>query len=257
MNVEIVFPAPTWVNLRTHLLSLAGPEVAYGGDEQMALLLAGPNVTDGVTRLVVRELLLAQPDDLAHQSGAGIAPTGEFVAAALTRCRQEGWSLIEVHSHPFSQGPGTTFSGIDWANDRKKMPVLAKLLPDTAVHATMVVGQTSLDAHYYDRLASAIQPVTQVSVHGAQDDGSLLTRIVPTQVRAGDGRPFLVSDRHSRQVPLLGSDTQAVLAQSTVVIVGVGGLGSFAALECAHLGVGALVLIDPDTIEMSNLNRLV
>lgn len=257
MTVEITFPAAAWAELRTHLLGLAEPGSSHGTDEQMALLLAGPSMTDGATRLVVRELLLAQPDDLTQQSGAGIAPTGEFVARALTRCRQEGWSLIEVHSHPFSSGPSTTFSGIDWANDRAKMPVLAKLLPETVVHATMVIGQASLDAHYYDRRTTTIHSVARVTVLGSQADAPLLTKVIPTQAEVDDSRPFLVPDRHSRQIPLLGSGTQAVLAQSKLAIVGLGGLGAFTALECAHLGVGALVLIDPDTVEMSNLNRLV
>ena len=47
------------------------------------------------------------------------------------------------------------------------------------------------------------------------------------------------------------------MARSVVVIVGLGGLGSFAAVECARLGIGALILIDPDRVEASNLNRLV
>src|SRR5712691_6661837 len=108
MKVEIVFPAPQWASLREHLFGSAAQERPYNCDEQMALLLAGPSVTAKATRLVVREMLPAGVDDLVCQSAGSIAPTGEFVAAALTRCRQEGWSLIEVHSHPFSQGPSTT-----------------------------------------------------------------------------------------------------------------------------------------------------
>ena len=38
--------------------------------------------------------------------------------------------------------------------------------------------------------------------------------------------------------------------------MGVGGLGSFVALELAHLGIGHLILIDPDRVEETNLNRL-
>jgi hypothetical protein len=55
----------------------------------------------------------------------------------------------------------------------------------------------------------------------------------------------------------LGSDSDAVLAKTTVGIVGLGGGGSHIAQQLAHVGIGAFVLIDPDGIEDTNLNRLV
>jgi molybdopterin/thiamine biosynthesis adenylyltransferase len=41
-----------------------------------------------------------------------------------------------------------------------------------------------------------------------------------------------------------------------VAVVGTGGTGSFIAHELAHLGVGQLLLVDHDTVDTSNLNRL-
>ncbi|MEB2836203.1 MAG: HesA/MoeB/ThiF family protein [Desulfurococcales archaeon] len=63
--------------------------------------------------------------------------------------------------------------------------------------------------------------------------------------------------RYSRQLPLLGPRAQERLAGSKVVVAGLGGLGSFVALELAALGVGSLVLVDHDTVSESNLNRQV
>jgi len=45
--------------------------------------------------------------------------------------------------------------------------------------------------------------------------------------------------------------------QIRVGIVGVGGIGSVIAEELTHLGVADLTLVDPDVIEVSNLNRVV
>ena len=122
----------------------------------------------------------------------------------------------------------------------------------------MVMGQATLDAHYYDRASSSIRPIRRVSILGVSEDAPWLSYESPTHREDGDGeRPFRVSDRHSRQVPLLGRHAQAALEKATVVIVGLGGLGSFVALELAHLGVGHLVLIDPDKVDITNLNRLI
>jgi molybdopterin/thiamine biosynthesis adenylyltransferase len=257
MNLdEIIFTASQWAALQDHLFGRTEPVSPATCDEQMAFVLAGPSASSRGSRLIVRELVPAGRADLSHQSPAGIGPTGEFVAAALTRCVQEGWSLIEVHSHPFDHGASTTFSGIDWDNDRAKMPVLARLLPEHAHHATMVVGRSSLDAHCYDRTTSSIQPVRRISILGAQDEGRWLTHISPTQATEDDAHPFLDEDRYSRQILLFGREAQALLARATIAVVGLGGLGSFVVLQLAHLGVGSLVLIDPDAVETTNLNRL-
>ena len=63
-------------------------------------------------------------------------------------------------------------------------------------------------------------------------------------------------DRLLRQ-SFLGSDSDATLWRLRVAIVGLGGGGSHIAQQLAHVGVGKFVLIDPDVVEDSNLNRLV
>ncbi len=62
---------------------------------------------------------------------------------------------------------------------------------------------------------------------------------------------------YSRQVmlPHFGIEGQQQLQNAHVVIIGIGGLGSPAALYLAASGVGTLTLVDFDTVENSNLQR--
>lgn len=63
--------------------------------------------------------------------------------------------------------------------------------------------------------------------------------------------------RYSRQIMLPQIDAlgQQRLLESSALIVGMGGLGSPAAMYLASAGIGHLVLADFDTVEISNLQR--
>ncbi|MBT2968461.1 MAG: molybdopterin-synthase adenylyltransferase MoeB [gamma proteobacterium symbiont of Ctena orbiculata] len=63
--------------------------------------------------------------------------------------------------------------------------------------------------------------------------------------------------RYSRQImlPSIGIEGQERLLESRVLIVGLGGLGSPAAMYLAAAGVGTLVLVDFDQVDLTNLQR--
>jgi len=76
-------------------------------------------------------------------------------------------------------------------------------------------------------------------------------------MNAAFSEPELV--RYSRNIILaeVGLSGQERLKRSSVPIVGVGGIGSPAALYLAAAGIGCIGLVGSDTVELSNLQRQV
>ena len=66
-------------------------------------------------------------------------------------------------------------------------------------------------------------------------------------------------ERYARHLVLreVGGPGQQKLKAATVLIVGAGGLGAPAALYLAAAGVGAIRIVDPDDVDLSNLQRQV
>ena len=64
-----------------------------------------------------------------------------------------------------------------------------------------------------------------------------------------------MSERFSRTQLLLGRSAMETLKNSRVIVFGVGGVGGYVVEALARSGVGAIDIVDNDTVCMSNLNR--
>ncbi len=64
-----------------------------------------------------------------------------------------------------------------------------------------------------------------------------------------------MKDRFDRQRLIFGDQGQVKLKATRVGVVGGGGLGAFVVLELAYLGVGKIVILDSDLLDLSNRNR--
>lgn len=60
---------------------------------------------------------------------------------------------------------------------------------------------------------------------------------------------------NERSALLLGNEALEILKNKTVLVVGIGGVGSFCVEALARTGIGHLILVDKDKIESSNINR--
>ncbi len=62
-------------------------------------------------------------------------------------------------------------------------------------------------------------------------------------------------DQFSRTAMILGEENLSKLKKSSVAVFGLGGVGSYVVEGLARCGVGGFVLVDDDTVDLTNLNR--
>ena len=65
----------------------------------------------------------------------------------------------------------------------------------------------------------------------------------------------MISPENSRTAAVLGKDSVARLSRARVAVFGVGGVGGHLCEALARAGVGAIDLVDRDTVSLSNINR--
>lgn len=229
--IEIVMSARVADALQQQLLA--------SDEEACAALLAQPVMRDdGLVRLLVREVISPQAGDYNGRSMVEAELTPAFVNAVAGKAATRGQSVIFAHSHPGDEPPA--FSATD---DRGEMALGSYL--------RVRLGEQPCAAIVISRGGWACRELgtgrkARVVSLGEQ-------RVVLTGSKPGE----TTAERFDRQVRAFGSEGQRQIAQLRVAIVGLGGTGSLVAQQLAHLGVRDFLLIDPDSLETTNLNRVV
>jgi tRNA A37 threonylcarbamoyladenosine dehydratase len=66
---------------------------------------------------------------------------------------------------------------------------------------------------------------------------------------------MIMLHQFSRNELAIGKEGLDILKNSTVAVLGIGGVGSFSAEALARSGIGKLVLVDKDNVDITNVNR--
>ena len=210
------------------------------GVEHCAVLLAAPATgRDTAVCLIVREMLFPEANDYLSQTPVFAQLSPAFVARVTKKAKNERLQLIFTHSHIEVVPP--QFSATDDEGER----VLAKFLLGRSlegIHGALVLSPGGQRA----RQLGLQQEMRLVSV------GS--RRIVEFDPLSADP---VETNRFDRQIRAFGEAGQQAIQRLRVAIVGLGGTGSVLAQQLVHLGVRDFLLIDPDTLELTNLNRVV
>lgn len=219
-----------------------------GGQEDVCLATYRPST--GVTRrtAILTEVITPLPGERAEQGRAAI--TGRYVvrAAALARRRGEGVALC--HSHPAGRG----WQGLS-STDRNAEHSFANLARE--ITGVPLVGMTlaghdgSWSARHWDRGVGGDVTFTDaenVRVVGTQLAVSWNDAVVP---------PPPAQATQQRSIDCWGQARHDDLARRSVLVVGTGSVGLEVALRLAATGVTRIGLMDFDTVEAHNLDRLI
>ena len=214
-------------------------------DEHGAVLLAGISQGDGQPTLHVREVHLAIEgvDYIEGKIGyRALNPT--FIHRLITRARDERLVYLAVHNHFSNRHVG--FSQIDIDSHERGYPALLQIARGMPVGA-LVFGRRSIAGDIW------MSGTERLAVDKAIVVGTRIERLRPSPKSTDPG----ASLNHERQVRMLGKAGQAELADCHVAVLGLGGIGSLVAEYLARLGVGHFTLVDDDSVEESNLSRIV
>lgn len=231
MNAALVFVDSDYQALRTMLLA--------SSMESCAIALASPHErTDGSKRFLVHEIRYAAPEDYVQRGEMAAGLRVEFLLPIIQAASERKLVLVIAHSHPDDDNT-PNFSSVDDAGEKALLPFINKRTQSTE-HLALVVSPGGASARVFGK-------ERPVPIHIIGECFDAFEEPQPS----GD------IERWDRQTRIFGATGQFRLRELTVGIVGLGGTGSIVASQLSHLGVGSLVLVDPDRIEESNLNRVV
>lgn len=177
-----------------------------------------------------------------------VAFTSEYFLRSLDRAEEIGAGLALLHSHPGGRG-WQDMSPDDVAAELGHAAQALVLTGRPFLGLTLATGDESWSARVWPKTADGYErhDCATVRVVGERLAISHHPRLSPVPV---------FDDRIKRTVSVWGPDVQADLARLRVGVVGLGSVGSMVAEALARTGFGHLVLMDFDSIEQHNLDRV-
>lgn len=262
-QIRLVMRETDFLVLRRHLLQ---PDYL----ERAAVALLGKAQPGRTLELYVHRLFVPSDNDYRQQGPAVVEPRPDFVLHSFQEFSQSRLpAYLHAHSHPFCQQ--AHFSPID---DRYLPGMIRGLRryihltdgdtsqndPGSPVEqgrswVRLVWGRTESGfyAECYDLDGRSLGVIPEIRIVGESGIRTLRSRT------GRSSRSMAKRDRaqFDRNIRLLGDAGQQALRNTHLVICGAGGLGSCVVEYAKGLGIRRFTLIDPDRVEVSNLNRLV
>ncbi|MEQ1486706.1 ThiF family adenylyltransferase [Methyloglobulus sp.] len=239
VELDIVLLEPHAATLRELLYRANGFEAAAYILFGKAEIASDPWSGQARTRLISHEVIPIAADEMASSSSMHVTWSTKGFMKLLGLAQHRGLVAGLVHTHPNAEA---FFSDQDNRNEAE----LARTAfnKDRLGLASLVFGHDNAIAGRLWFSPAVAKEASSISVIGSKI--SILT------TRHNNIEPAFLA----RQSLLFGPGFNPIIRELRIGIIGCGGTGSAVASLLTRLGVGYLALIDNDTIDTTNLNRV-
>jgi hypothetical protein len=220
--------------LRSHLFPADGCEA-------VALILCARRAGKNRHRLLARRVVPVPYADCRLRRPDRVVWSTDLLPPLLDEAEKKGWALVKIHGHLSFP----SFSTTDDEADAALFPSVHGWMAGEAPHASAIMmadGSVFGRAYWGD---GRVEPLALVNVVG--HDLKYWFEAAPDDAVPEFGR---------RVAQSFGKGTYDLFRKLKIGVVGISGTGSPVIEQLARNSVGALVVIDPDTVEEKNLNRI-
>jgi hypothetical protein len=233
MNFKLRISGVHHEQLKAHL---------FPGDnlEAVAIALCGRQEIGECVNFLVHEIFPVAYEKCSLRTQDRVTWSTEGISSILQKAMKKKLSVLKMHSHPFGY---PQFSSIDDHADHELFESIIGWMDNDYCHVSTVMlpggeifGRAVTAELNFENLDSVTVAGNDILVWGGENQRS--------------------DDFSVRTKQAFGEGTVNKLKNMTAVVVGCSGTGSPLIEQLVRLGIGKLVIVDPDIVEMKNLNRI-
>jgi molybdopterin/thiamine biosynthesis adenylyltransferase len=227
-----------------HYLELKNHLIQDDGKERVAFIICGRSLVNGIAeRLLTKEVHILSETNLLSSEHYQVSWDNTHFIKILGKAESKNFAVVVIHNHPEGFNH---FSSVDDNGEYHLYKLAFNRNGVNGSHASLIMMPDGSLIGRVWKPDLSYEPISKIRIIG-----KFLKLNYPERTLN-----FKSPEAFNRQQLAFGNSLVQDLSKLKITIVGAGATGSATALLLTRLGVGELCLIDKDTIEESNLNRL-